>query len=364
MKTVIMIAIFSIFTLNTIFLSSHPTKEQFSKKDSTEIYRNTSEAKEGTFKLKHDYPININLEPKKYTWKKINFKDTLQTESYMLAVLNYFLSENPTPVGTEKEWFLNTSWFHAPGLASKGDGKGRESLHGLTKEKTPEHSLHKNLKSPRSTWAIGFYNDIGATTIGKAWKNIGSPKSEIINFDEHTVSIKFLFTRANTSEIPYLANTLAWKANTSRNDNINLRKIGEVNLIQVDIAVKDLRSSIGSTGWVFGTFVYNKDYLSNDIFNSKSKIFRHLVPIGLMWEGGGQVVTSKYKKYFYENPDIVTKGKDWDLLYSQSKGFNGIVDNPEQNCMSCHVSLKNPSNKYDYSLQLAYGFDNYKIKSK
>jgi hypothetical protein len=355
MKTVIIMAVFSVFALNAMYVSSPAIRQQLSKTDSTEIYRNTSEAKDGTFKLKFQYPKTVVSEPNKYTWKKFNFKDSTQAEDYMLAVLNYFLSENPTLNGKEQEWFLGTSWFHAPGLAKSNNASGRESIHGLTKERTSKqfelHQLQKD-SNGRGNWAIGFFNGVGAVTIGNAWKE---KSINPIKFSDNSVCVKLLFTRASIKEVPYLANTLTWKANTSSTGMITNRtnKV-PLNLIQLDIAVKD------DTDWVFGTFVYNNKYKFQGKFNANSEIWNHLVPIGLMWSDSAKNswISPKYVQFFKQDKSL--KFKEWSLTPQQSV-LNGIVDNPKSNCMQCHAKdSSNPHNKYDYSLQLAYGFNNFK----
>lgn len=99
-----------------------------------------------------------------------------------------------------------------------------------------------------------------------------------------TVFAKLLFTDApqGRDHIPFLENPLQWTAYITptffpTGSQPVQRVVGKVNLLQMDIAVRDARADApGLTGWVFGTFVYNGRL-------NKPNKFMNLVPLGLMW---------------------------------------------------------------------------------
>ena len=99
-------------------------------------------------------------------------------------------------------------------------------------------------------------------------------------FPPGTVFAKLLFTDAPQGQdtLPFLENPLQWKAYITENFwTSSTRKVTAVNLLQMDIAVRDARADgPGQTGWVFGTFAYNGQV------NNPNK-FLNLVPVGVMW---------------------------------------------------------------------------------
>ena len=74
-------------------------------------------------------------------------------------------------------------------------------------------------------------------------------------FPEGTVAFKLLFTMAAKDQVPYLDGAPEWIADTERSNDANQIRNNKVRLLQIDIAVKDNRSSEG--GWVFGTFQFD-----------------------------------------------------------------------------------------------------------
>ena len=95
-----------------------------------------------------------------------------------------------------------------------------------------------------------------------------------------TVFAKLLFTDApqGTDKIRLSSRTPPVDAYITENfKHSTKRVVTKVNLLQMDIAVRDARADApGLTGWVFGTFVYNGQ------LNQPNK-FMNLVPVGLMW---------------------------------------------------------------------------------
>jgi hypothetical protein len=200
--------------------------------------------------------------------------------------------------------------------------------------------LHPNQTRPVSNWAVGFYNPIGAFTIGKVWEDPDSPNLDAAKFEDGAVAFKLLFTTANDMEVPFLADSFKWQANV---DLLNIspastaRRPADVLLLQVDVAVRDDRADETTgdetTGWVFGTFMYQNDAPG-------STPFERLVPVGLMWGNDPGLTQAKYDAG--ERPTETWLNKDGTPPTKLTKfgwldRLNGPVDNPLSSCLSCHA---------------------------
>jgi hypothetical protein len=203
------------------------------------------------FKLSQDYPTT---KPAAGTlpWKSIDFKT--KPADYLKAVLNYCYEGN-----IDVDWVGQDNtvrkWYHAPWLHA--GNKGREFIHGMTRERTtPARRLHPNQSSQFGAYAVGLYNPLGGYTIGRVWKDHSNPDASKAIFPEGAVACKLLFTQATVAQVPYLNGTVEWQANAGASFSSTARSPKTVRLLQIDVAVKDSRAA-STTGWVFGTFNYN-----------------------------------------------------------------------------------------------------------
>jgi hypothetical protein len=86
--------------------------------------------------------------------------------------------------------------------------------------------------------------------------------------------IQVLFTLATKDQVPYLDGAPEWIADTERSNDANQIRNNKVRLLQIDIAVKDDRSSEG--GWVFGTFQFDNSIVA-------PTPWQQITPVALMW---------------------------------------------------------------------------------
>jgi hypothetical protein len=148
----------------------------------------------------------------------------------------------------------------------------------------------------------------------------------------------------------------------------------------MDVAVRDARAD-ETTGWVFGTFVYDADEPAGDPW-------RRMAPLGLMWGNDPTITPNDIKqgkklKETWINPNLRT-------LKYQHLGWagrlNGPIDNSTSSCLSCHATAQSkgrmpmipdlgywfrnvkagqtfndPAQSLDYSLQLAQGIQNWEF---
>ncbi len=336
------------------------------------------------FELSQDFPKTLPPE-ENYPWLKYDFKT--QMPEYMQAVLDYIMEGNQEVnfAGQKNE---SRKWYHAPWLHY--GVSGREYTHGLTMERNSRPGeLSYGQTKQYQNWGIGMYNPRGAYTLGQVWKDPENPNTKNIAFPEGTVSFKLLFTEAPASEVPYLKNSPEWKANIYRESASPMpadmpKSLKNVRLLQIDIAVKDNRST--ETGWVLGTFVYDGKMKNADPW-------RNVKPVGLAW--GNDPDITRMKAFLGEPLKEQSLSRDPELP-PQHLGWggrmNGPVDNPNSSCMSCHSKAEWPlkavmppksveydskdfmkwftnvrsgesytagSDSLDYSLQLAEGIKHY-----
>ena len=321
------------------------------------------------FKLRQDYPAEIADE--NLPWAAIDFKR--QSKRYADSVLQYAFEGN---IGVDFKVSENTvrDWYHAPWQHhdSISCGNGREYHHGLTRERPiPPFEFHDNQTDQLEAWAIGFYNQTGAVTLGNIWPGFNQePNPEVAEFAEGTVAFKLLFTDAGpdgdvSNQLPFLDDTVQWTANIypvqpypghSRRENLcftdgNEKRIDRtVYLTQIDIAVKDDRSPIG---WVFGTFLYNAN--KQDAWESSDDTYNRwnrFDVVGLSWGDDSDISLMKNAPGAFVNPALTETWLNKDLIATQYEvpenqaymkfhglggRLNGPVDNPVSSCVSCHA---------------------------
>lgn len=280
------------------------------------------------FKLSQDYP-NKAPSPEQYPWSTINFKT--DPERYIKAVLGYVYEGN-----IEVDWQLQKNpirtWYHAPWM--HWGSKGREFIHGLTRERTSKpYELSKKQTDSFRNYAVGFFNAPGGYITGRVWADHEKPDPSKSKFPIGTVTAKLLFTTATIDQVPFLENSFEWQANiqTSGSDE---RKPQNVRLLQLDIAVRDERAN-NTTGWVFGTFIYNNAASGRTPWD-------RMMPVGLMWGNDPGITPKMVKegiklKETWLNPEVNLAHYGW------ADRLNGPVDNPISSCLSCHATAQIPS---------------------
>ena len=85
-----------------------------------------------------------------------------------------------------------------PQRGATGVDAYREFIHGLTREAPVTFTLKDGSQLASTVWAVGFYNDRAAYTLGEVWKPDGNavfPTSNMA-FPEGAVIGKLLFTTA------------------------------------------------------------------------------------------------------------------------------------------------------------------------
>lgn len=287
------------------------------------------------FRLSQAYP---EFEPKAedFPWKKFDY--STQYKEYIEAVLKYCLEGN-----VDNDWDVAKNsvrkWYHAPWM--HWGRNGRDFVHGLTHERVsmPEE-LARTQTAMFQNWAVGMYNPPGGYTVGRVWRDPEAPDPGAARFPEGTVTIKLLFTQASPEQVPYLKGAKEWQAYIYETTVIPTNPLGKRNvqtlrLMQVDIAVRDSRAS-ATTGWVFGTFVYN------GTLPGKSPWDR-LVPVGLTWGNDPTVTVDQVRRGVTLKETVINASGTVPFQHLGWAGrLNGPVDNPTSSCLSCHATAQWP----------------------
>ncbi len=293
-----------------------------------------------------------------------------ESRAYLNAVLEYVLEGNVGDVPSEADFSLCDNpvrrWFHVPWMDAN-PSKGREYVHGLTRELGPEsQKLAETQAHGEAAWAVGFYNEVGASAIGKIFPGASIDDVKIppshVQFPVGTVVGKALFTPASVAEVPYLVGAPEWRANITppvcgrdwqgepkrdprTGETVRCsRRLTVLRLAQFDIAVVDRRAPYG---WVFGTFLYNG-------LEDETLGWRGLRPVGLMWGNDDRDLTPEGTNPAKHSP--TERGLTDASRVRQSAMFtddfpewlqkdlgcagrlNGPIDNPRSSCMSCHAT--------------------------
>ncbi len=316
------------------------------------------------FRLKTDFPQE---KPEAMpAFFSIDFK--AEPLKYIEAVRDYAFE------GNLPDWdpFRNKTrnWYHIPWLHPTTTGSnayppngGTEGFRGLIKEApVGAYQLGPDevgVKGDYSVYAVTLINDMAGYAMYRMWKDPENPNPKALDkrypeggFPEGTVFAKLLFTDApkGTDKVDYLVNPLQWKAYITNNFWVDsTRSVNTVNLLQMDISVRDPRADRSptnpqGTGWVFGTFCYN-----GKLDNANK--FMNLVPVGLMWGNDPDNKVNMTNPF----PPIRTVVND-DLketvifesvnLPPQHLGWNGRLNGPADlntvSCLSCHNAAQYP----------------------
>lgn len=313
------------------------------------------------FRLKTDFPT---VKPKKQPdfIQKVDFrKNPLE---YLLAVRDYAFDGNLPdwdPFKNPKRGWYHIPWLHptATGPNAYPPNGGTEGFHGLIKEAGLSPLQlgpgQKGKDGSYSVYAITLVNDMAGYTLGKMWKDPMNPDPKATDarygggFPPGTVFAKLLFTDApqGDDKIPFLENPLQWTAYITESFySTKPRVVGKVNLLQMDIAVRDTRAEgKDGTGWVFGTFAYNGQV------NNPNK-FLNLVPVGIMWGNDPENKVNTTNPFpptqTKVNPDL----KEGVVFASaqlppQHLGWNGRLNGPADlnttSCLACHIAAQYPA---------------------
>jgi len=312
---------------------------------------------EPIFKLKADFPMEKPPAASMPAFMNIDFRTN--PKDYIMAVRDYSFEGNlPNwdPFANKTRQWYHIPWLHPNSTTGYPPNGGTEGFRGLIKEApiSPQQ-LSATQNGSYQVYAITLINEYAGYTMGQMWKDPENPNPGATDkrygggFPNGTVFAKLLFTDApeGTDQIDFLENPLSWNVYITENWNSSTRVVKKVNLLQMDIAVRDPRADgEGQTGWVFGTFAYNGK------LNNENK-FMNLVPVGIMW---GNDPTNKDNNVNPFPPKPVEQIQNKNLketvvfpsadLPPQHLGWNSRLNGPADlntaSCLSCHIAAEYP----------------------
>lgn len=328
------------------------------------------------FKLSHNYPKQRPRCEAPWLKRPVNFNDPNPKwddwKDYVQDIINYVKEGQdpnlPNDVGWKTEVNGETRWFHIPWMAYDPHS-GREFVHGLTNELSTARSTFLN--DPTSgrasgkiqlagaakvdgvdplfeTWSIGMYNPCGAWSVGQAFPAGGAPATykdpktgrllaRGLPFREGTVVMKLLNTTADAGSVSFIKGSTDWQANghrklvpvpTKSSDYTTYdRAITTVHLIQVDLAVIDLRSP---TRWVYSTLAYDGNLPGATVWD-------RLTPLGVQWGSDSQTFPAVPLSQSRPLQQTILAPTGLPEHYGCGKRLAGAVDNPASSCVSCHM---------------------------
>jgi hypothetical protein len=317
------------------------------------------------FKLSAQYPKAAPRCPSPWLKRHVDFKNPQWAgswELYIRDVVNYVKEGQeanlPDKTGWRAEVKGSTRWFHVPWMAFDGQ-RGREFVHGLTNELSTAESVFRpgrgsgkhHLPGAKAvdgvdplfeTWSVGFYNPCGAASIGQQWPASGEPATyqdasgrllaRGMPFPEGTVVVKILNTTADERSVPYLKGSTNWQANGHVQESPTTystceRKVRRVHLVQMDIAVVDLRSP---TRWVYTTLAYDGRLRGKAVWD-------RMKSIGVQWGSDGKTFPAVPQAESQPLHETLLTPMHIPEHYGCNKRLAGVVDQADSSCVSCHM---------------------------
>ena len=285
------------------------------------------------FQLSQAYPQQPAPPAGGFPWESVDFKTEAGAVDYLMKVRDYVYEGN-----IAAEWRIEANtvrkWYHVPWMHV--GRHPREFLRGMTEERPlsgPELGVKNGVTV--QNWAVGFYNDIGAQTIGKTWTPASGGDPSQAQSNPGTVVAKLLFSAAVPADFQsddILAGAPEWDANIFVKRGAPEKGIRKVRLLQMDVAIRDPRA--GASGWIFGTYAYDKTVTA-------ATPWHHMIPVGLMWGNDPLLKPSAGTKPVETmvNPAAPLFARNHLGLAGR---MNGPVDNPVSACLSCHSVAQTP----------------------
>ena len=303
------------------------------------------------FELSYDYPQTFTpvTDP---TWRNaLNGKPISASNalSYIDA-LKAYIAPNVKPFFTDNSAWTSAKygWFNGPWM-----GVDREAILGTYLGNANPANMFKSLKVNEAGYALVLYDSLAAYTVGQIWGATGEKPNLMNNaaqFEEGSVIVKFAFSNINYPEWPVLEGAQTFNVYdtiATHQNSASGYQVREVSFFQMDVIVKDSKTA-PETGWVFSTFVYDKD--------AEGDFWDKMVALGAMW-GDDPDVNSPLSPPYPKLAETVIN-PDAPFYSKETLGWGGRLSGPNDgavaqtaydlttgekyenlalsSCMSCH----------------------------
>lgn len=304
------------------------------------------------FVLSHDYPATVApvVDPPWQRALKGQPISAANVFAYMDSLKSYIAPRILPFFTNNTSWSAaRYGWFHEPWL-----GTQREAVMGTYLGNGNPANMFKTLKEDEAGYVLVLYDSTAAYTVGQIWGKTGQ-KVNLLNdatqFKEGSVIVKLAFSNINGPDWAPMdgAQTFhVFDTIPTRADPRTGYQMRKVSFFQMDVIVKDSLTS-PKTGWVYSTFVYDKDMLTKSPWDK-------MVPLGAMWGNDPDVKSPIDTPYPKLNETVI----NWKApVYSrETLGWGGRLSGPNDgavaqeafdiytgrkynnlalsSCMSCH----------------------------
>lgn len=266
------------------------------------------------FTANYDYPESV--EPKEYPWESITQGKPITQENakeYILSIRSHIEDAMATMINNPKKWpssEYRKDWYNMAWSAQsyKTTGwEGLETVYGTMTGQVLKSDVFKDygFEGPMQNHALVYYNDVAALTLNKLWKSNDASgfypeyTTEAAQFEQNTIIIKAAGTTATGEDWDIMEGAGTFPIYREMAYGPLKGKgpiLQELAWIQFDIIIKDTIAA-PETGWVFSTFIYDKD-------SEGQTTFDRLELLGVVWGNDpGQMDTTKTITETYLNPD-------------------------------------------------------------
>jgi hypothetical protein len=244
-------------------------------------------------KLSHDYPT----QPPAQSWLDVKPKGRITVDNagdYMARLKKYVAASVRNMIEAPAKWDPGSNgWYDMPWMGEMDRpldyDSGRDPIIGsFTGQIILAKSEHQGtLKADTENHTIVYYDRMSATMLGKIWKDVHSPDIKAATFPEGGLVVKAGGVAATPADWPVVDGAAVWRVyrpplqeiidhryNGSTKDFT--LQVTDLRVMQFDIIVKDTDAS-PDTGWVFTTFVYDKDAPKG------TGPWDQMVPLGATW---------------------------------------------------------------------------------
>jgi hypothetical protein len=252
------------------------------------IYPDASQWQGPYRSLNYDYP-----ETAPNNWFAVASRAPLtidNADEYVNALKAFVAPTMQGMVDTPNDWDPKANgWYGmiwqgagSPGPNGKTDPKsGQEAILGAFSGQTIEQATFADsgLTVDMQNHTVIYYDALSATMLDKLWANPLNPDRKAVSFPEGAMVVKAAAVTPTPEQWPVLEGSGVWNVfrpplPTPGNPSPDAAVLS-LRVLQFDIIVKDSTAS-PQTGWVFVTYVYDKDAPGEATFDK-------LVPLGAMW---------------------------------------------------------------------------------
>jgi hypothetical protein len=244
--------------------------------------------------------------------------------------------------------WCNTPWLNVT-------EKGREAIHGLTKEfpirSTSVYAVPVEIedKELAVTWGSSFFNSKTCAAYHDFFKEPNMirqfrERKPLFDSPDGSVSFKLLFNTMPDwkKNMPQWRGAYNWHAHVTNvrkaeKPEQEIRRIMNIPLVQIDVALRDSRlrgTDAELKNWIMVSYYYDASYTNSEL-KGVPEALTHMRPIGLQYgldAGESFIFEGSHNNH---RPGYAS-GDKTEAPYENTR-LNGPVDNTVSSCLGCHA---------------------------